>query len=208
MKNKAVFSDRDGVVNELIYHKEMGVIDSPFTVEQYKLLPDVGKAINIFHELGFKVIIVSNQPGMAKDSFSREAFENIRKKMNIELKKQGAFVDAEYYCFHHPEAKIEQYKKICDCRKPKPGMILTAAKEHNIDLSQSWMIGDGITDIQAGQKAGCKTILIGRMKCDLCKIMENEEVKPDYIVPNLYKAALIICYFGYNRRSILIITIF
>lgn len=192
MKNKAVFLDRDGVINEVIYHKEMGIIDSPFTVEQLKLLPKVAEVINIFHDLGFRVIVVSNQPGMAKDHFSIDVFEKIREKMNTELKKDDAEVDAEYYCFHHPYATVKKYKKICNCRKPKPGMLKKAAEEHNIDLSKSWMIGDGIIDIAAGQTAGCKTILIGRMKCDLCKIMEDENVKPDYIKPNLYKASLII----------------
>jgi len=192
MKNKAIFLDRDGVINEIIYHKEMGVIDSPFTVEQFKLLPNAAKAISKFHNLGYKVIIVSNQPGLAKDNFTLEIFEKMKEKMRKELKKNGAKIDAEYYCLHHPYAKVKKYKKNCDCRKPKSGMLLKATKDHNIDLAQSWMIGDGITDIKAGQTAGCKTIFIGRMKCDLCKLMEDEQVKPNYIAPNLFKAALII----------------
>ena len=191
MKNKAVFLDRDGVINEIIYHKEMGIIDSPFTVEQFKLLPDVGKAINSFHKQGFKVILVSNQPGLAKDQCDVVVFEKIKEKMRKELTKDNAKVDAEYYCLRHPDAKIDKYKKICDCRKPKPGMILQAAKEHDIDTKESWMIGDGINDIQAGCAAGCKTILIGRLKCDLCKVMEDEGIKPDFVAPNLYKASLI-----------------
>jgi D-glycero-D-manno-heptose 1,7-bisphosphate phosphatase len=192
MKNKAVFLDRDGVINEIIYHKEMGIIDSPFTVDQFKLLPNVYKAINKFHELGYIVIIVSNQPGLAKDNFTSETFKKITLKMRKELKKNGAEIDADYYCFHHPYAKIKKYKKNCNCRKPKPGMIKNAAKDFNLDLSKSWMIGDGITDIKAGKATGCKTILIGRMKCDLCKLMEMEKIKPDYIAPNLYKASFII----------------
>jgi len=192
MKDKAVFLDRDGVINEIIYHKEMGIIDSPFTVDQFKLLPDVHKAINKFHKLGYEVIIVSNQPGLAKDNFTLATFEKITIKMRKELKKKGAEIDAEYYCFHHPYGKIKKYTQICNCRKPKPGLLRKAAKDHNVDLSKSWMIGDGITDIQAGQSAGCKTVLIGRMKCDLCKLMEDEQIKPDYIAPNLYKASLII----------------
>jgi len=191
MKNKAVFLDRDGVINEIIYHKEMGIVDSPFTVEQFNLLPDVDKAIDRFHNQGFIVIIVSNQPGIAKDHFDIEIFEKIKEKMKNQLGKKGAKLDAEYYCFHHPEAKINKYKKICNCRKPKPGMILQAVEENNIDISKSWMIGDGINDIQAGHTAGCKTILIGRMKCDLCKILEDEGIKPDFIAENLYKASLI-----------------
>jgi D-glycero-D-manno-heptose 1,7-bisphosphate phosphatase len=191
MKNKAVFLDRDGVINEIIYHKEMGIVDSPFTVEQFNLLPDVGKAINRFHNQGFKVILVSNQPGIGKDHYDMNVFEKIKEKMKIQIAKEGAKLDAEYYCFHHPEAKIEKYKKICNCRKPKPGMIINAAEDHDIDISKSWMIGDGINDIQAGHTAGCKTILIGRMKCYLCKILEDEGIKPDFIAENLYKASLI-----------------
>jgi len=192
MKNKAVFLDRDGVINEVVYHQEMGILDSPFTAEQLKILPDVGTAINLLHKQGYKVIIISNQPGLAKAHFTVNTFKKMQQKMATELKKQKAFVDAEYYCFHHPYGTVALYTKTCTCRKPKPGMIRSAAKEHNIDLSQSWMIGDGITDIQAGQTAGCKTILIGRMKCDLCKRMDDEDAKPEHIAPNLYKAALII----------------
>lgn len=192
MKNRAVFLDRDGVINEIIYHQDIGIIDSPFTVEQFKLLPNVGEAINKFHELGFKVIVVSNQPGIAKNHFTMKIFEEIRNKMKKELMKTNSYVDAEYYCFHHPEAKLTEYRKNCNCRKPKPGMLLKAAEEHDINLINSWMIGDGLTDIQAGTNAGCKTILIGRMKCDLCRIMEDIGVKPGFITPNLYKASLII----------------
>jgi D-glycero-D-manno-heptose 1,7-bisphosphate phosphatase len=192
MKKKAIFVDRDGVINEIVYHSEMGIIDSPFTVEQFKLLPSVGKAINKFHKLGFLVILISNQPGMAKNQYSIDVFEKIKEKMKKELEKDDAKFDAEYYCFHHPDAKNKKYKKVCNCRKPKPGMILQATKDYDIDITKSWMIGDGINDIQAGQGAGCKTILIGNMKCDLCKIMEKEGVKPNFIVPNLYKAFLII----------------
>lgn len=192
MKNKAVFLDRDGVINEIVYYKELGIVDSPFTVKQFKLLPDVSKAINKFHKLGFIVILISNQPGQAKNYYSIEVFEKIIEKMKKELEKDGAKLDAEYYCLHHPEAKNEKYKKICDCRKPKPGMILQAVKDYDIELKKSWMIGDGLNDIQAGRAAGCKTILIGKMKCDFCKIMEAEGVKPNFIAPNLFKASLII----------------
>ncbi len=190
--NKAIFLDRDGVINEIVYHKEMGILDSPANADEIKLFPDVGKAINSFKNLGFKVIIVSNQPGIAKDKFTIDAFEKMKERVKVELEKQGANVDAEYYCLHHPEGILKEYTQICDCRKPKPGMILQAAKDHDIDLSSSWMIGDGITDVKAGQSAGCKTIFIGRMKCDLCNLIEEEGAKPDHIAPNLYKASLIV----------------
>lgn len=186
---RGIFLDRDGVINELIYYAEHGVVDSPFTAEQFRLLPGVCEAINKFHELGFKVIIASNQPGIAKGYFSQETFDKIRKKMNDELAKEGASLDGEYYCFHHPEAKVEKLKVNCGCRKPEPGLLLEAAKNLNIDLPQSWMIGDGLTDVKAGKSAGCQTILLGKMKCELCRLMGEQDARPDFIAANLLEAA-------------------
>lgn len=187
---KAVFLDRDGTINEIIYYQNLGIIDSPFTAEQFKLLPGVGVAIRILNQSEFKVILVSNQPGIAKGHFSMDTFEKIREKMRTELTKQDAFLDAEYYCLHHPEAKIEEYRKNCECRKPKAGLLLKAAKDLNIDLPNSWMVGDGLADIEAGKRAGCKTILIGNMKCDLCRLMDEKNIRPDYIVKDIYIAAI------------------
>jgi D-glycero-D-manno-heptose 1,7-bisphosphate phosphatase len=185
---KAVFLDRDGVINELIYHQEQGVIDSPFTVEQFRLINGVGKAIKKLHEMDYKVVLVSNQPGVAKGHMSKETFDKIRIKMKQKLAKQGAYLDGEYYCFHHPEAKVEGLKGNCACRKPKPGLLLQAAKDMDIDLSESWMIGDGLTDIKAGKGVGCKTILLARMKCELCHLMDEQDARPDFIVSNLLQA--------------------
>jgi D-glycero-D-manno-heptose 1,7-bisphosphate phosphatase len=187
--NKAVFLDRDGVINELYYDDNQGVIDSPFHPDQFVLFPKVGEAINTFHKLGYLVIIISNQPGIAKKHFTEKTFESVKKKMRDELKKHNAYVDAEYYCLHHPDAKIEKYKKICDCRKPKPGMIIQAAKEHDIDLSSSWMIGDSVEDIQLGGNVGCETIFIGTKKT---YIWEKMVVEPDFVAPNLYEASVMI----------------
>ena len=188
----AVFLDRDGVINELVYYAEHGVVDSPFTAQQFKLIPGASEAIKMFHELGFKVIIASNQPGMAKGYFSQETFDSIRQRMSDELAEEGASFEAEYYCFHHPEAKVEGLKANCGCRKPKPGLLLQAAKNLKIDLCQSWMIGDGLTDIQAGKSAGCRTILLGRMKCELCRLMDDQDARPDYVAANLLEAANLI----------------
>ena len=186
---KAVFLDRDGVINELIYYPEQGVVDSPFTVEQLRLLPGVGVAINKFHEMGYKVILVSNQPGIAKGFISAETFDSIRDKMKEELAKEGSSLDGEYYCFHHSQAKVDELKANCNCRKPKPGLLLQAARDMDIDLSRSWMVGDGLTDIRAGKGAGCRTILLGRMKCELCHLMDEEDARPDAIAANLKEAA-------------------
>jgi D-glycero-D-manno-heptose 1,7-bisphosphate phosphatase len=190
--NPAIFLDRDGVINELIYYPEHGIVDSPFTEEQFKLIPAVGEAINKFHDLGFKVIVISNQPGIAKGNLSEKTFERIKDTMKKQLAKKGAFLDAEYYCFHHPEAKVERLKANCSCRKPEPGSILQAAKDMSIDLSRSWMIGDGLTDVKAGKEAGCRTILLGRMKCESCHLMDEQDTHPDFIAPNLVEASRIV----------------
>ena len=191
-KNRAVFLDRDGVINELIYHEEQGIVDSPFTVGQLRLFPGTGEAVKRLTDAGYKLVIASNQPGIAKGHLSRETFREIREKMKEELAKQGSCLSGEYYCLHHPEAKLEDLRKSCECRKPKPGLLLQAARELNISLSQSWMVGDGLTDIQAGKAAGCKTILIGRMKCELCHLMDEENARPDAIASDILEATSII----------------
>lgn len=189
---KAVFLDRDGVINELIYYPEHGIIESPFTAEQFRLLPGVGEAIKKFQEMGYKVVLVSNQPGIAKGHMSEEIFQEIRRKMKEELAIQGAFLDGEYYCFHHPEARVDRLKVNCQCRKPKPGLLLRAARDLDIDLSQSWMIGDGLSDVKTGKRAGCGTILLGRMKCELCHLMDEEDAKPDAVCSDLLEATRMI----------------
>ena len=189
---KAVFLDRDGVINELIYYPEQGIIDSPFTVDQFRILPGVGEAIKKFRDMGYKVVLVSNQPGIAKGNISAEIFKEIMKKMNEELAKDRAFLDRQYYCFHHPEAKIEELKANCECRKPKPGLLLQAAQDLDIDISQSWMIGDSLTDVKAGNGAGVRTILLGSMKCELCHLISKENARPDAIASNLKEAVEVI----------------
>jgi len=186
---KAIFLDRDGVVNELVYFSERGIIDSPFTANQFQLCPGVPQAIRRFQNAGYKVIIASNQPGIAKRHMTLNNFKKIGETMKARLAEADVFLDGEYYCLHHPEAKIEKYRIVCDCRKPKPGLILKAAKEKNIDISQSWFIGDNLTDIEAGKNAGCHTLLIGKMRCELCDLMYNEGIKPEVIKSNLLEAA-------------------
>ncbi len=185
---RAVFLDRDGAVNELVYHQEQEVIDSPFTVNQFKLLPGVPEAINLLHRSGYLVILISNQPGVAKGHMTSNNFAEIKQKMKAELAEKGATLDGEYYCLHHPKAVVEHLRVNCDCRKPKPGLVLRAAKDHNISLPQSWFVGDNISDIQTGKSAGCQTILIGKLKCELCHLMDEQNVRPDTISSSLSEA--------------------
>jgi len=189
---EAVFLDRDGVINELIYHEEAGVIDTPFTLEQFRLLPDVDLAIKLLNQNDVKVFVVSNQPGLAKKHFTKEILESMTDKMHEELEALGAHIDGVYYCLHHPEATDLKYLKICDCRKPKPGLILKAVDEYSLELQHCYMVGDNLSDVKAGKSAGCKTILLGKLKCELCQLMDTENARPDYIATNLYDAVRII----------------
>ena len=119
--NKAVFLDRDGVINEMVYYEEHGIMDSPFTPEQVKVFPRVGEAVNRLAAGGYQTIMVTNQPGMAKGQYGREMFERIKGRVRDELDMQKARLDAEYYCLHHPDAVVPEYKTVCNCRKPEPG---------------------------------------------------------------------------------------
>ena len=190
--NKAVFLDRDGVINAVVYNPEHGIVDSPTNPDQFKLLTGVGKAIKRIKEMGFLAVVVSNQPGIAKGKFTLKILEAIDKKMKEKLARCGARLDRIYYCLDHPETVKEEYRKNCPCRKPNPGLLLKAAEELKIDLVSSYMIGDGLTDVQAGKRAGCKTILLGRLKCDICKRMEDLDAKPDFIASNLSQAVKLI----------------
>jgi D-glycero-D-manno-heptose 1,7-bisphosphate phosphatase len=190
--SKAVFLDRDGVINEIVYFPEIGMPDSPLNPRQFKLLPGAAEAIRIFNNLGLKVIVASNQPAIAKGKMTPELFEQIRRKMRTELEKKGARIDGEYYCLHHPQAKLAEYKVNCNCRKPKPGLMLRASEDFGLEPAQCYAIGDSLTDVEAGKAAGCMTFLIGNSKCDICKLIEEKNVKPDHIVSSLLHASKII----------------
>jgi len=185
---RGVLLDRDGVINELVYFPEVGVIDSPLNPDQFKLLPGVPEAIRTLNHLGFKVAVVSNQPAIAKGKMTEKLFAEIRSKMKNELEREGAHLDAEYYCFHHPDAVREEYRVNCNCRKPKPGLFLEASSELDLDPSRSFSVGDSLVDVKGGKAAGFTTILIGSMKCDLCRLMDQEDAHPDHVAESLIRA--------------------
>ena len=185
---RAVFLDRDGVINEILFHKEAGLLETPFTPAQFKLKPGVAKAIRRLNRLGLRTIVVSNQPGVAMRHFSRKTLVLMTQKMIRLLKQKDAYLNGIYYCIHHPEKGFGVLKKRCACRKPKSGMLRTAAKELGINLRQSYMIGHSILDVQAGRGAGCKTLLLAHLKCDLCHLMAQRGIKPDYLVKDLKSA--------------------
>ena len=156
-KQKAVFLDRDGTIN-----KYVGFLRS---IDDFELIDGVAEAIKEINASGYLAIVVTNQPVIARGEVSFGELEEIHNKMETLLGREGAYVDAIYYCPHHPHkgytGERPELKIDCECRKPKPGMLLKAAKDFNIDLSQSWMVGDGENDIKAGMNAGCQTALIG-----------------------------------------------
>ena len=155
-KQKAIFLDRDGTIN-----KYVGFLRKE---EEFDLLPGVAEAVKKINQSGYLAIVVTNQPVIARGEVTFEGLETIHNKMETLLGKEGAYLDAIYFCPHHPhsgyEGEVKELKIDCDCRKPKPGMLLKAAEDLNIDLSQSYMVGDGENDIKAGKAAGCKTVLL------------------------------------------------
>jgi D-glycero-D-manno-heptose 1,7-bisphosphate phosphatase len=182
---RAVFVDRDGVINDMVYDEEEGRITSPVSAKQLRVFPYVASAVKRLRSEGYEVIVISNQPGVAKRQFTLEELSKMNKKVRAELKSGGTRFDAEYYCLHHPEALVQKYKKVCDCRKPKPGLLLRAAEERRIDLYESFFVGDALMDIEAGRRAGCKTILVGHLNTFLSSMIERRGVVPDYVVPSL-----------------------
>ncbi len=155
-KQKAIFLDRDGTIN-----KYVGFLRS---IDDFELQPGSAEAIKRINSSDYLAIVVTNQPVIARGEVTVPELENIHMKLETELGKAGAYIDGLYYCPHHPdrgfEGEVVELKINCDCRKPKPGLVLRASKDFNIDLSSSWFIGDGKRDIECGKNAGLKTILL------------------------------------------------
>jgi D,D-heptose 1,7-bisphosphate phosphatase len=156
VKQRAVFLDRDGTINQF-----NGFVTRP---EDLVLLEGAAEAIGRINRLGYLAIVITNQPVIARGEASLEDLEMIHNKMEAELGKAGAYIDDVFFCPHHPDkgfpGERPEYKIACDCRKPKPGLLLRAAEKYNVDLSQSYMIGDDMRDVEAGRAAGCIPVLL------------------------------------------------
>ena len=157
-KQKAIFLDRDGTIN-----KSVGFLTN---INDFELEAGAAEAIKKINNSGYLAIVITNQPVIARGEVTLEELDEIHNKMERLLGEQGAYLDAIYYCPHHPDKGFAgeriEYKIICDCRKPKPGMILNASKDYNIDLEESYMIGDYKNDVLCGKNAGCKTAIIDK----------------------------------------------
>lgn len=150
--NKCVFLDRDGNINvEKDYlHK----------IEEFEFIDGAKESIKIFNDLGYLVVVVTNQSGVARGYYDEGSVKALHDYLQKEVKKIGGHIDGFYYCPHHPEKGIGGYKLDCDCRKPEPGMFLAAQKDLNIDFSNSIMVGDKISDVEAGKNLGMRSILV------------------------------------------------
>lgn len=178
MKNKAVFLDRDGVINKNLFDVKQG-IKSPSIPSEFILLPRAKRAVNILKKEGFKIAVVSNQPGIATGAIRKAMLDKITQKMTLKLNLDGV-----YYCIHHPK-----FSK-CSCRKPKDGLLKTAEKDLDIDMKNSYIVGDNITDIQAGKN--CKKKILVAFNFHTIKDIKSNGTIPDYFAYDLYDAAKII----------------
>jgi D-glycero-D-manno-heptose 1,7-bisphosphate phosphatase len=156
----AVFLDRDGVVVELVWDPVDASFEGPNREEDVRLVPGAADAIRRIRSLDYRTVVVSNQPGAAKGKASHEDLRGAHERVVRLLAESGVAIDDYRYCLHHPDAVDPELARSCECRKPKPGMLLEAADALDIDLSRSWMIGDSDADAEAGRAAGCRTILV------------------------------------------------
>jgi D-glycero-D-manno-heptose 1,7-bisphosphate phosphatase len=185
----AVFIDRDGTLNRMVYDPTHGLLDSPRLPDQVSLMPGAAPFLRKVRELGARIVVVTNQPGLAKGWLTLEGLQAVHERLGVLLKAEGAAWDALYYCPHHPEGCIPRYSGPCDCRKPAPGLILRAGREAGIRLESSWMIGDGLNDIQAGRAAGCRTILLTQLKLEQVeRFFQLDQAMPDHIVADFKEA--------------------
>jgi D,D-heptose 1,7-bisphosphate phosphatase len=177
--NRAVFLDKDGTLVE----------DVPYNVDPDRmvLIPGAGEALRRLRDTDYKLIVVSNQSGVARGMFAESALLAVERRLRAMLAEYGVALSGFYYCPHHPDGATPEYAIQCDCRKPAPGLILRAAEEHGIELADSWMIGDILNDVEAGRRAGCRTILVDNGNETEWEL--SRERLPDCVVSDLRHAA-------------------
>ena len=152
MKRSALFLDRDGT---LVYPRHY-----PSRPQELHLYEGIGAALKAFQDAGFCLVMITNQAGIARGYFTEEDLQSMHMYLSQELAKSGVHFDAIYYCPHHPDGIVPELAIRCDCRKPQPGMLLRAARDLELDLRSSWFVGDILDDIEAGNRAGCRTVLV------------------------------------------------
>ncbi|HSL42436.1 MAG TPA: HAD family hydrolase [Anaerolineales bacterium] len=179
MSSRAVFLDKDGTLVE----------DIPYNVDpdRIRLTEGAYEALRLIQEHDFKLIVISNQSGVARGFFQERDLFQVRSMLKQLLAAAGVFLTDFYYCPHLPEGSVREYAVDCTCRKPQPGMLYRAAQEHDLDLSASWLVGDILHDIEAGNRAGCRTVLLDNGHETEWQLSPGRQ--PDFIVKNLKGAA-------------------
>lgn len=155
-----MFVDRDGVINELVRDPDSGQCESPLEPQAVRLIPGATGALRSLRDAGFVLVCVTNQPAAAKAKTSLAELERVQARVRELLSAEGVELDAWKMCPHHPQGTVPGLARACDCRKPAPGMLLEAAREHDLDLAASWIVGDTDADVLAGAAAGCRTVLV------------------------------------------------
>ena len=183
---RAVFIDRDGTISE-----EVGYINHP---SRFSLFPYAASAVQHLNENGWLAILVTNQAGVARGYFSEDMIQTVHAAMTADLESKGAKLDAIYYCAHHPSVGEPPYRFDCDCRKPKPGLISRAAHDFDVDLNESWMVGDRYSDIELARNAGLKSTFVlsgyGRGEWEHQRVTWTQQ--PDLVAENLLDAVHLI----------------
>ncbi len=177
-KNKAVFLDRDGTINE-----EVGYLDS---LEQLRIFPAAFDAVRMINEAGMKVVVVTNQSGVARGFFDEDFVNTVHARINELFREKDAFIDRFYYCPHHPTEGTGKYRTSCNCRKPAPGMLMKASEELNIDLPGSYVVGDMTKDIELANNVGARGILV---RTGYGKNVKASDIKPACIARDILDAA-------------------
>lgn len=185
----AVYLDRDGVLTVLVPDESTGMLESPLHPEDVELLPRVAQAARALARAGFVLVGVTNQPAAAKQTVTVDVLETVQTRVVELLAAQGVEFDAWRICLHHPQGTDPVFGRACECRKPAPGMLLSAAEELGIDLAGSWMVGDTDADVLAGRAAGCKTLLIENAQS---AHKRSGSVAPDRCAPDLVQAVSVL----------------
>lgn len=186
--NKAIFFDRDGVINQLALNPETGESESPHSVEDFTMMPGTIPALKKASSAGYLLFIVSNQPSFAKGKTTMENIKAIHDKLHRELDSNGIRFSEYYYCYHHPDGIVPEYAGPCECRKPGQKNMEHARKKYDLDMVNSWFVGDQDMDIECGKKAGTKTVLVLN---ELSSAKRGKTV-PDHSVRNISEAVGII----------------
>ncbi|MFH1227540.1 MAG: HAD-IIIA family hydrolase [Planctomycetota bacterium] len=181
---KAVFLDRDGVLNKLVFNPATRAYESPHHPKDLFLYSHIAAPLKELIKAGYKLFIVSNQPSYAKGKTTLKAIKQIARKFRVALERDGVRITESFYCYHHPKGIVPKYTKKCACRKPEPFFLLKAQKKYNLSLRNSWMIGDRDSDVDCGLRAGCKTILVKNPR----SADYQGKIKPDYAAKDLKEA--------------------